>query len=96
MGDNPQFTVGTLLQADIDFASILQRQIGRPAFVQVEQAFFKALARLRIDAREAGEPQYRLHAMKMTVMALTVPPLYITYGVHEEQHVVVVRRILMI
>ncbi len=29
----------------------------------------------------------------MTVMSLTVPPLYFVYGVHDDRNVVVIRRI---
>jgi hypothetical protein len=29
----------------------------------------------------------------MTVMSLTIPPLYIVYGVHEDRNVVVILRI---
>jgi hypothetical protein len=90
------FNVGNTVQADIDVMSILQRVRGMLVSVEIQNAILEATRRLRESARSIGEPLYRLPAMKMTVMSLTVPPLYVLYGVHDDQNVVVVRRIIQI
>ena len=57
----------------------------------------KAAIRLvRSSARSIGEPLYHLSAMKMTMMSLMVPPLYVIYGVHDDQNVVIVQRVIQI
>lgn len=57
----------------------------------------KAAIRLvRSSARSIGEPLYNLSAMKMTMMSLMVPQLYVIYGVHDDQNVVIVQRVIQI
>ena len=57
----------------------------------------KAAIRLvRSSARSIGEPFYNLSAMKMTLISLMVPPLYVIYGVHDDQNVVIVQRVIQI
>ena len=90
-GDAP-FLVDLLTQAQIDLNSMLQRSKGLDTDIRIRQAMLLALSRLSQSARSIGEPLYHLRAMKMTVMSLTVPPLYFIYGVHEDQNVVVIRR----
>ncbi len=51
------------------------------------------LSRLHRDPREFGEPMYHLRGMRMTVRKASIRPLYIEYGVHDEQPVVVIRRV---
>ena len=80
-------------QARIDLASLLQRASGRPLFRELMVAMQTAEQRLSESPRSIGELLYHLRAMKMTVMSLTIPPLYFIYGVHEDQNVVVIRRI---
>ena len=46
-------------------------------------------------------PQHRRTALqlvgvKMTTMSLMVPPLYVIYGVHDDQNVVIVQRVIQI
>jgi hypothetical protein len=89
-------SVDYTVQARIDLASLLQRAQGRPRFRELVDSVQTAERRLLESPRSIGEPQYHLPAMKMTVMSLTVPPLYILYGVHDDQNVVVVRRIIQI
>jgi hypothetical protein len=63
----------------------------------VEEPITDALAvirtRLRLEPREFGEPMYHLSGMRMEVRNASVRPLYIEYGVHDEQPVVVIRRV---
>ncbi len=94
--ENREFRIDFTVQARIDLVSLLQRAVGRPAFVEIEAAYLRVQERLRTSARSIGDPLYHLRAMKMTVMSLTEPPLYIGFGVHDEEPVVVVRAIRMI
>jgi hypothetical protein len=90
---NLPYSVDLMTQAQIDLNSMLQRSKGLDSDLLIRQAMLEVLNRLRQSARSIGEPQYHLPAMKMTVMSLTVPPLYILYGVHDDQNVVVLQRI---
>lgn len=51
------------------------------------------ISRLRTEPRDFGEPMYRLRAMRMLVRNATVSPLYVEFGVHDDQPVVVIRRV---
>jgi hypothetical protein len=90
------FSIEVLPQAHIDLASILQRLVGLPRSLEVSTAMKTAIQRLRTSARSIGEPTNHLIAMKLTVMSLTVPPLYIIYGVHDDRNVVVIKRVIKI
>jgi hypothetical protein len=90
------FSVDWSIQARIDYASIQQRCMGRPASDRVSSALRVAFERLTRDARAVGEPLYHLRKMGMTVMTLIVPPLHITYGVHDGANTVVVQRIIRV
>ena len=87
------FSVSNTIQSDIDGMSMLQRAKGLPISIDIKNALLEATQRLRKSAWSIGEPLYHLGAMKMTVMSLTVPPVYIIYGVHDDQNVVVIQRI---
>lgn len=50
-------------------------------------------ARLQRDPREFGEPMYHLDAMRMEVRKGAIAPVYIEYGVHDEQPLVLIRRV---
>jgi hypothetical protein len=90
------FTVDLRIQAKIDLNSMLQRSLGLDSDIRIRKAMLQAIGRLETSARSIGEPLYHLKQMKMTMMSLTVPPLYITYGVHDDQNVVVIHRILKV
>ncbi len=96
MTDDEEFTVDFTLPARIDLVSLLQRAIGRPAFYQIEAAYNRAEVRLQENARGIGDPLYHLRAMKMTIMSVTEPPLYVCYGVHDVDPVVVIRSVQLI
>jgi hypothetical protein len=59
----------------------------------VFEAMQAILTRLRRDPQEFGEPMYRLRAMRMEVRNGALGSLYVEYGVHDEQPVVVIRRV---
>ena len=96
MSAEGEFSTDFTLPARIDLVSLLQRAVGRPAFGEIEAAAFRVGERLKKDARGIGDPLYHLRAMKMTVMSVTEPPLYVCYGVHDELPVVVIRSVHLI
>ena len=57
----------------------------------VVTAFREIVARLRQQPREAGDPMYRLRAIRFQVYNLAVRPLYVEYGVHDTTPLVVIR-----
>lgn len=96
MSAEGEFSVDFTLPARIDLVSLLQRAIGRPAFAEIEAAAFRVQERLQKDARGIGDPLYHLRAMKMTIMSVTEPPLFIGYGVHDELPVAIIRSVHLI
>jgi len=49
---------------------------------------------LKSDAADFGEPLYRIQSMRMTIRCAAVTPLYIEYGIHDVQPIVVIRRVV--
>jgi len=96
MTDEREFSVDFTIGARIDFVSLLQRAVGRPAFYELNAAYDRVEVRLKKDARGIGDPLYHLRAMKMTIMSVTEPPLYVCYGVHDELPVVIIRSVHLI
>jgi hypothetical protein len=96
MNAEGDFSVDFTLPARIDLVSILQRAVGRPVFGEIQTAAFRIEERLKQDPRGIGDPLYHLRAMKMTIMSVTEPPLYICYGVHDIDSVVVIRSVQLI
>jgi hypothetical protein len=50
-------------------------------------------SKLKREARTAGEPMYHLRGMRMEVRHVAVDPLYVEYGVRDDQPLVVIRRV---
>ena len=74
------------------------RQIGMEAAhlglgQAVEQAMNGVVARLRRDPTSFGEPLYRMRKLKMVVRCAAIAPLFIEYGVHDDEPVVVIRKV---
>src|SRR6476646_10746550 len=72
------------------------RMIGRHAKYTgaadvIAEAFRQLLRRLSHDPRGLGEPMCHLKPVRMHVYNATVRPLYVEYGVHDEEPVVVIR-----
>jgi hypothetical protein len=53
-------------------------------------------SRIKENPKVFGSPMYRLKKMRMHVYNMTVRPLYFEFGVHDDQPVVVVRRVVWI
>ena len=96
MTNESDFSIDLTLPGRIDLVSLLQRAVGRPAFAEIEAAYIRVRERLKQDPRGIGDPLYHLRAMKMTIMSVTEPPLYICYGVHDVDLVVVIRSVQLI
>ena len=76
--------------------AIITEATARGADAAVLAAIRRVRSRLRGDPRRYGEPRYTLREMRLQVFSMVVPPLYVEYGVHEEQPVVFIRRVVYI
>lgn len=54
-------------------------------------AFRQIITRLQHDPTEAGEPLYRLPALRMEVRMVVVPPLALNFAVCEDQPLVFIK-----
>jgi len=52
------------------------------------------LEQLVSKPNEVGEPMYRLQSMKMDVRRVALAPVYLEYGVHRTEPLVIVRRVV--
>ena len=59
------------------------------------EAIQRIMHRLERDARNAGEPLFRLPVMKLTVRTIVDHPLAVDYAVHDEQPLVFIKVKLM-
>jgi len=60
----------------------------------IRKVYRRVLLRLKSDAADFGEPLYRIQSMRMTIRCAAVTPLYIEYGIHDVQPIVVIRRVV--
>ena len=92
-GNGPQsrFTVDFTGFARSQLRAIARRAIYGGRGREVAAAVRTILARLSQDQREYGEPMYHLRAMRMHVRRAALAPLYVEYGVHEDQPIVIIR-----
>jgi hypothetical protein len=65
----------------------------RGAGDKFRDAVARIWSRLERDPIEFGEPMYELRAMKMEVRKAAVAPVYVEYGVHKDEPLVVIRRV---
>ncbi len=89
----PRFRVGMLELAKQQLRDVAKSLAEDGSESDVAAAFRKMLRRLERDPREYGEPLFHYRKLKMTVRCAAAMPLYVVYGVHDEQPVVVIRRI---
>ena len=85
----PRFHVDMLEPARHQLRAIA---LERPE-ADVVGAFRKVLRRLQHDPRQEGEPLYHFPKLHMTIRRVAEIPLYVEYGVHDREPVVVIRRI---
>lgn len=90
----PRFRVSMLEFAKEQLRDIAEAAAGSDSDSEVAAALRKMLRRLERDPREYGEPLFHYRESKMTVRCAALVPLYIVYGVHDEQPVVVIRRVV--
>lgn len=93
MAGFPPFQVECTSNALAQFRLLAQRATYQGRGWELAAAMRRAQDRLRAAAHEIGEPLYRLRHMKMMVLRLIVPPMYIEYGIHDDQPVVIIRRV---
>jgi len=92
-GEQPRFHVSAIGPASEAYRDIQRRAELAGGSDRVEAVFREIVRRLKYDPREFGEPMYELRVMHMQVRKAAIDPLYVEYGVHNEQPVVVIRRV---
>ena len=88
---------------DYDFIQTLQVKLlaGRnfsPAFPsdqgnEVKRAMKAIVSRLRTDPVSFGEPLYRMAKLEMMVRCAAISPLFVEYGIHDSERVIVIRKV---
>jgi ParE toxin of type II toxin-antitoxin system, parDE len=89
----PRFRVSMLEVAKEQLRDIAVAVAKSGSDSDVAAAFRNTLRSLELDPRELGEPLFHYRKLKMTVRCAALIPLYIVYAVHDEQPVVVIRRV---
>ena len=89
----PRFRVSLLEFANAQLREIADSAAESGSDLAVATALRKMLRRLERDPREFGEPLFHYREAEMTVRCAAEVPLYIVYGVHDVQPVVVIRRV---
>ena len=92
-GSGRRYTVGVPERIRDQLRDIADRAVARGQGDRVTAAYAEILTRLRQQPREYGEPMYHLRKMRMMVRNVAVDPLYIEFGVHDDQSQVVIRRV---
>ena len=90
---NGSYRVDIIGPARRDYLDIVRRAQDARLGEAVVEAYRRLLIRLAQNPREFGEPMYHLSGMRMDVRNASVRPLYIEYDVHDEQPIVVIRRV---
>lgn len=87
-----RWSVGTTGAADAEFTDILTRALAVGQEQSIRTAALGIVAALLESPRDFGEPLRHFRQMKMTVRNAAIRPLYVEFGVHDEQPMVVIRR----
>ena len=60
---------------------------------EVKRAMKAIVSRLRTDPVSFGEPLYRMAKLKMMVRCAAISPLFVEYGIHDSERVIVIRKV---
>lgn len=89
-----EYSLGVTGKARAELLAITEAAKTKGTIQRVDSAFDAILKRLKVDPSTFGEPQYRIPKMSMTIRCAVITPLYIEYGVHDIQPIVVIRRVV--
>ena len=89
----PRYSVGMTGPARAEYLEIARQSVAYGQDAAVTAAMRRIFERLRQDPRQFGDPLYPFRKMRMTVYNASLPPLYVEFGVHDDQPVVVIRRV---
>ena len=92
-GSPGRYSVDLTGMARADYLEAIRAAEAVEAGRAVIDGMGRVLERLRRDPREFGEPMYHLDAMRMEVRNAATASIYIEYGVHDDQPVVLIRRV---
>ena len=87
-----KWSLGVTGTADAEFTDIRGRAIAAGRIHAIRAAVLGIRKALLSTPREFGEPLRHFRAMRMTVRSAAMLPLYIEFGVHDDQPMVVIRR----
>ncbi len=90
----PKYSVSLTGRANAELVQIGQDATSFKLGKRIRNAYRRILARLESDAAEFGEPLYHIQSMRMTIRCAMITPLYIVYGIHDIQPIVVIRRVV--
>lgn len=92
--DERQYQIVFTGLAKEQLKSIVRRaaKTGRPA--KFAAAMRRLLVQLAVNPTEIGEPICRLASMKMHVRRVALAPIYLEYGVHFTEPLLIVRRVI--
>ena len=77
--------------ARAQFLSLVRSRLYAGQRPELSRAIRQAAQRLAHSPRSIGEPLYHLLAAKLEVRSITHASLYIQYGVHESEPLVIIR-----
>ncbi|HEY2786225.1 MAG TPA: hypothetical protein VGJ05_14760 [Fimbriiglobus sp.] len=92
---------GTPLRFSVGLTGLAREQlrlVGRQGIYNgtieaVRDAYRQIFSRLQNNPRELGEPLYELRKMKVQVRRVGLNPLYVEFGVHNQNPIVIIRHI---
>ena len=88
----PQFSVDTAGLAESQLLAIVGAAVKIGRHHLILPALKTIRLRLQTSPAEFGEPLYHIAKMKVTIYCAAVVPLYVEYGLHDENPVVMIRR----
>ncbi len=92
--NGPRYKVAFTGLASEQLKAAVRRAESYERLAEFASAIRSLLGQLVVNPTEIGEPMYRLHAMKMNLRRVALAPVYLEYGVHITEPLVIVRRVV--
>lgn len=91
----PTFRIEMSLAIEESIIGLLKHAVQEGRGVEFYQAMSLVMERIRHSARSAGEPLYRLPALKMQVRLIAQLPIIVHYGVCENRDVAYIKLVTL-
>ena len=92
--NGPRYNVAFTGLASEQLKTAVRRAESYERLAEFASAIRSLLEQLVVNPTEIGEPMYRLQGMKMNVRRVALAPVYLEYGVHLTEPLVIVRRVV--